>query len=380
MAAAYPIERAMKLSGVRFASGSRLGTRRGRATHVASGPPPAEDCAVALLTDAGLTGVSIAPQAVRTLIEALTRDLLVGEDPRGVTGLWQRMQDAQSARRCDGPIQAAMAALDVALWDLKGKINGEPLWKALGGSRPRARAHAAGINVAADDADLHAWCERMSGEFGLHGATLRASLEPATDLRRLDLVRSLLLKASPEPVLVVDIDRRCTPKQTIRFVRAIEQKLDIAWVEGAARDWDFPGLKQVSDAIGCAVAVGRGLATPGEFLPHFHHRSADVIQIDIGVTGITGALQLADAAYGYELPVMLVAAPGNMHAHLAAVMPYFMSVEVVDPAPESPLYSTGVRIEQGCAVAGHEPGHGLTVRGLRGLAASAETAPRGSSA
>jgi L-alanine-DL-glutamate epimerase-like enolase superfamily enzyme len=186
-----------------------------------------------------------------------------------------------------------------------------------------------------------------------------------------------LLKASPEPVLVIDIDRRCAPKQTIRFVRTIEQNLDIAWVEGAARDWDFPGLKQVSDAIGCAVAVGRGLATPGEFLPHFHHRSADVIQVDIGVTGITGALQLADAAYGYELPVMLVAAPGNMHAHLAAVMPYFMSMEIVDPAPESPLYSTGVRIEQGCAVADHEPGHGLTVRGP---ATTAEAAPRGSSA
>ena len=162
MAAAYPIERAMKLSGVRFASGSRLGTRRGSATRVASAPAAGDACAVELLTDAGLTGVSIAPQAMRTPIEALTRDLLIGEDPRGVTGLWQRMQDGQSSRRCDGAILGAMAALDVALWDLKGKINGEPLWKALGGSRPRARAHAAGIDAAADDADLLAWCGRMS--------------------------------------------------------------------------------------------------------------------------------------------------------------------------------------------------------------------------
>jgi L-alanine-DL-glutamate epimerase-like enolase superfamily enzyme len=103
---------------------------------------------------------------MRTPIEALTRDLLVGEDPRGVTGLWQRMQDAQSARRCDVAIQAAMAALDVALWDLKAKIGREPLWKALSGSSA-SQAHAAGIDVAADDADLHAWCERMSGAFGL---------------------------------------------------------------------------------------------------------------------------------------------------------------------------------------------------------------------
>ena len=71
----------------------------------------------------------------------------------------------------------------------------------------------------------------------------------------------------------------------------------------------------------------------GEFLPHFHHRSADVIQLELGAVGITGALELADAAYGFELPVTLVESPGNIHAHLAGVMPYFMSLEVIDPLP-----------------------------------------------
>jgi hypothetical protein len=130
--------------------------------------------------------------------------------------------------------------------------------------------------------------------------------------------------------LVIDIDRRCTPKQTIRFVRAIEQKLDIAWVEGAARDRDFPVSKQVSDAIAarspwvavlqrpassCPLPSSLGRRHPGRHRCHGNHRCAPARGCRIRL----------------ELPVMLVAAPGNMHAHLAAVMPYFMSVEVVDP-------------------------------------------------
>ena len=104
---------------------------------------------------------------------------------------------------------------------------------------------------------------------------------------------------------------------------------------GATHSWDFAGLKQISNAICGAVCVGGDLATRGEFRPHFDHRSADVIQLDIGAVGITGALELADAAYGYELPVTLAESPGNIHAHLAGVMPYFMSMEVVDPVARS---------------------------------------------
>ena len=90
-------------------------------------------------------------------------------------------------------------------------------------------------------------------------------------------------------------------------------------------------MKQVSNAISGAVCVGGELGV-SEFLPHFQHRSADVIEIDIGTVGITGALQIADAAFGYELPVTLTATAGNIHAHLAGVMPNFMSLEVLDPA------------------------------------------------
>ena len=73
------------------------------------------------------------------------------------------------------------------------------------------------------------------------------------------------------------------------------------------------------------------------------------------------ALELADAAYGFELPVTLAESPGNIHAHLAGVMPYFMSMEVVDPFARWPVFATDVRIEAGWAIAGDAPGNGLSV-------------------
>ena len=69
-------------------------------------------------------------------------------------------------------------------------------------------------------------------------------------------------------------------------------------------------------------------------------------------------MQIADAAYGLELPVTLMAAPGNIHVHLAGAMPYFMSAEIVDPRPATGLTSD-VRVAGGWAIAGDSPGNGL---------------------
>jgi L-alanine-DL-glutamate epimerase-like enolase superfamily enzyme len=316
-----------------------------------AGELPHGGCLIELLTDAGLTGIGItAAEGASAAIEGLVKDMLVGEDPRGVTGLWRRMEELQTTRGRDGLFNEAIAILDVALWDLKAKANGEPLWKTLGGQRPKANVHASGIDPAL-----------MARDRGLRGGKMQIGGELSRDLQRLERLRTELQKTTPEPVLIVDADQKWSPEDAIRKLRELEEQFDLAWVEGATHRWDAPGLKRVSDAIRGAVCVGGGLPTLGDFLPHFQHRSADVIQLDIGAVGITGALQLADAAYGFELPVTLSASPGNIHAHLSGVMPYFMSMEVVDLVPATPIFSTDVRIEHGWGIAGDAPGHGLVV-------------------
>jgi len=336
-------------------------TRRAGDAHALAGPLTASCCIVELSTDAGLTGIGIADAGVRAPVKRLVGDMLVGADPRGVTGIWQRMMGAQSAGRRSKAECRAVAVLDQALWDLKAKANDEPLWKSLGGARPRANAYASSIGLSLGDEELSAWYLRMARDHGLRGGKLRVGAEASVDGRRLERMRAALAEATPEPVLMIDADHGWSVKQAIDHVRAMEQQFDLTWVEGVSRDRDARGLKQLSDAIRGAVCVGRGFATIGEFLPHLQRRSADVIQADINTIGITGALQVADAAFGLELPVTLAAAPGNIHAHLAGVMPYFMSLEIVDPERATRLFTSDVRIVNGWVIAGDAPGNGLVL-------------------
>jgi L-alanine-DL-glutamate epimerase-like enolase superfamily enzyme len=316
-------------------------------------------CVVELRTDTGPDGLSVARAVAAPGIRQLACDVLLGRDPRGVTALWQDMIEVLR-REPERASRRGAAALDLALWDLKAKAAGEPLWKTLGGARPRANAHAVGSLALSDDqlpGQLLSWAR----EHGVRGAKLEVGLDEESDLRRLGILRRVLAGATPDPVLAIDAGERWSPKEAIRRIGELEAQFDLGWVEAPARQHDFAGLKRVSEAVRAAVCAGRGLAGLEAFLPHFHHHALDIVQIDVGELGVTGALQLADAAYGYELPVILAAAPGNLHAHLSSAMPYFMSMEVRDARPPEPFLGTDVRIEAGAAVAGDAPGLGLAI-------------------
>ncbi len=317
-------------------------------------------CSVELLTDSGDLGVALVDAGAGAHARRLAADLLAGADPHAVTGLWERMTHA-AAKRPGGPLRRAVAALDVALWDLKAKSLGEPLWRTLGGGPPRANAHAACHDAGLSDEALTAWFDRMARMHGLRGGTLRAADSARADLRRLGLVRHALAQAATEPALMLDAGARWTVVEAIRRIRRLEADFDLTWIESAARGGGDAALKRVSDGISAAVCAGARLATMAEFRAHFKRRSMDVVQLDLGMIGITGALVIADAAFGLELPVALMAAPGNIHVHLAGVVPGFMSMEVVDPTPGDADFSTGARIEDGWGVAGDAPGHGLVL-------------------
>src|SRR5579875_595579 len=91
-------------------------------------------------TDEGISGVAFGGgPAVKRL-----EPLILGQDPRGVVGLWKKMLDAVFKGGNEGQDNAAIGAIDIALWDLKAKINGEPLWRTLGASEGKCRAYASG--------------------------------------------------------------------------------------------------------------------------------------------------------------------------------------------------------------------------------------------
>jgi L-alanine-DL-glutamate epimerase-like enolase superfamily enzyme len=306
--------------------------------------------------------MGFAPVEHVPLIERMAWDLLVGEDPRGVTGLWQRMNDAAAASPYAGAADAAIAALDLALWDLKARSGGDPLWRALGACPPRVNVHARLPARLVDAAKLDAAETAIVAAHGFRGACLEISDDPELDRRRLCATRDALAANGDAPLaLMLDFDERCTPKEVERRVRLLEREIDLTWVEAPAAATDCAGFKRVSDAIGAAVCGGRHLGAPRGFLPHFHEHSLDVVQVGFQNGGITGALQIADTAFGFELPIALTAAPGNLNAHLAAALPLAMSLEI-EPAQPEPGVSGDVSVEAGWAVVGDRPGHGVAVK------------------
>ena len=154
--------------------------------------------AVFLDTDLGLTGVSLGNPGQQGDIHAMAENLLVGRDPRGVVGLWGRMADFAFKGGNRGAITDVIGALDVALWDLKAKANGEPLWKTLGASSRAVKAYASGIDLCLDDDEIRAFYERQAAQ-GICIGKLKVGLDREGDLRRIGIMREALATSGQGP-------------------------------------------------------------------------------------------------------------------------------------------------------------------------------------
>jgi len=314
-----------------------------------------------LITDEPVVGVAIAREDLLAQTQTLVNELLIGEDPRAVTGLWHKLTTRLIASRASPPVHAVAALLDIALWDLKSKANLEPLWKTLGGARPRVPVHASSCVISDSQESLCDYYTGLAREYGFRAAKLQVGIDLPADLRRLALMQQALRVDENEPALIIDAAERWSAKDAIRSVREIERQFDLAWVEGATRADDFLGLKRVSNAIRSAICGGKGLDGLSQFLPHLHQRALDIVQLDTARLGITGAMQLADAAFGLELPVVLCRSPGNLNVALAGALPNVASLEVCNPASAIGALTSDVRIQDGWAVAGDRHGHGVSV-------------------
>ena len=314
------------------------------------------ELAVFIDTDEGISGVSLGSYAARSNIHAF-ESLLVGMDPRAVRSIWKRMVDKVFKGGNEGGANDAIGSLDVALWDLKAKINNEPLWQTLGGSSPKVKAYASGIDTPLSDEEIYDFYKGMADR-GVVAGKLKVGLDREEDIRRIGVMAEAIKTSGQEPQLMIDSNEYWSPKQAIRHIRAIEEQFELVWVEEPARRWDYRGLKKVSDNVTAAVATGENLNDLSNFLPLIDHGAVDIVQIGIGTSGITGAMQVADLAYAYELPVAMMNCPGNFMGHLAACLPNHLMMEVVD-AGRDVVFSHGTTVADGWIDMGTRPGLGI---------------------
>ena len=365
----------MRITGVRTVLYEVALARRLGDANSPGGRDRSPSVAVFIETDEDVEGVSVAAPAARTHIHSLVEDLLFGHDPRGVRGHWKRMVDKVFKGGNLGIQGDALSAIDVALWDLKAKARDEPLWRTLGASTRHVKAYASGIDMPLSDDQLRAFYENMADK-GISAGKLKVGLDEAADLRRIGIMREALSKSGEEPVLLVDANEYWSAKQAIRHVRRFEEHFDITWVEEPARRWDYRGLRRVSRSVKAAVATGENLDNIGQFMPLIANEAVDIVQVGRGTSGITGAMQVAHLAYGFELPVSMMNCPGNHMAHLAAALPNHMMMEVVAADPDTVIKADN-HIEDGWIVLGDAPGLGISFDEEKLKEASVDVVSRG---
>jgi L-alanine-DL-glutamate epimerase-like enolase superfamily enzyme len=308
-------------------------------------------------TDEGITGVGLGAHAAIDLIFPAVE----GRDPRSVTALYDAMLDRVFKAGHGGAVFGAIGALDMALWDIKAKAAGEPLWRLLGAADRVVPAYASGLDTGLDDDELHALYSRFA-DHGFSAAKLKGGLSISDDTRRFGVLADALAPAvheREEPVFMLDVNESWSRSQGVRYLARLERTIDLAWIEEPVRRWDADGHAAIGRAATAAVASGENLTGLERFRPLLDAKAIDIVQTG-SVWGVTHFLRVAALAHGLDLPVSPVAYDGNPLAHAAAAVPNHLTAEVQDL--ELPFGLTADQsLEDGCIVLGDSPGLGYTV-------------------
>jgi D-galactarolactone cycloisomerase len=238
----------------------------------------------------------------RETVEELLGPRIVGEDPREVERIYEDLYDRGRAAYQSVVPLPAISGIDVALWDLRGKLLGRPVASLLGGARrERVRAYATG-HYFKRDADLEEQYRRIAAEARENAAALGA-VKLKTGLRLLgygheedvELVRRVHEAVGADPALMVDANYAYDPGTARRVGRELEG-LDVAWFEEPVPPENLDGYAHLRDALDVPVAGGE-CHTPAEFTRLFDRGGLDVAQPDVcNVGGLTPARRIATAA------------------------------------------------------------------------------------
>jgi L-alanine-DL-glutamate epimerase-like enolase superfamily enzyme len=259
-----------------------------------------------------------------------------------------------------GAAFGTIGALDSALWDIKAKAVGQPLWRLLGGRDRTVMAYASGLDIALSDEELAATYKTYA-ERGLRAAKLKGGLDVDRDRVRLCIVRDVLADANPgsRPDLMLDVNESWSRKQAVRHVSELERAVDLTWVEEPVRRWDADGMVAVGRGIRAAIAAGENLTGLEQFRPLLAAGALDVVQTAAG-WGVTHFLRVAALAHAYDLPVSPIGSTPLGLVHAATAEPNHMATELQDLVPPTGL-TVDMSVEDGRFVLGDSPGVGVTV-------------------
>jgi len=304
----------------------------------------AEIQVVDVTTDEGVTGTgyAAAPPGIGRLMASLLREVLApcvnGHDPRLTGDLWARMHGAIPRRGAGGIMRPCMAAVDFALWDVKGKLAGVPVSTLLGGHRERIASYANCAHHMAPDALAERAASYVANghrALKIRGSRSYVTLREAT--ARVQAVREAI---GPEVRLMVDVNGTWDADTAIGQLRAWEP-FDVYWLEEPVPPEDIAGYARVRARAGNTyVAGGEQHVGLAEFRTLIEHGGIDVAQPNAAICGgITEFLRVHAYATAHAVPV----SPWNLqsvHLHAAAGLPNVKWIEYFMPDNELLAFQT----------------------------------------
>jgi len=317
-----------------------------------------------LVTDDGVEGIGVTffggrlTGALRAAVDALA-ELAIGEDPLRVEATVDRLRRASGmAAGNAGPAgiaTLALSAIDLALWDIKGKALDQPLNAMVGGYRDRAPVYASGALTRQFPADYLADAGPRLVELGFRQMKMQLGAEPTAE-REVERVRAMRDSVGPDIDIMCDINQLWNVNQAIEIGRRVEP-WHLFWLEDVVAHDDYQGLARVADALTTPVCAGEYQYGIRPFRHMLEARSIDIVMIDLlRVGGITQWLKVAGMAEAFNLPVVSHLLP-EVHVHLIAGIPNGLTVEYYPMTMR--LYEEMPAIEDGQIVAPSKPGLGI---------------------
>ena len=230
--------------------------------------------------------------------------LVLGEDPLQVEAVWQKMhlRALDYARR--GVLVAAISAIDIALWDLRGKLLGQPVSVLLGGRRrEQVKVYATGMYFVHSDDLIGKLVDeaRLYASQGFRALKMKVGLGVATDVKHVRAVRQAI---GADMQLMVDANHAYSLSEALSFARQIEE-LDISFFEEPVSPEDYEGYRELRQRTAIPIAGGECEYLLAGFRHLLSNRCVDIAQPDIcGAGGLTETKRIAALATAFQTNVL----------------------------------------------------------------------------